>query len=195
MMLVEEGKVQLDAPLQNYIPEYTYSSQVTIRQLLNMTSGIPDMINEVIAEEIADSLKHLSKKDAIIYENRELSRPFSLHEVLELVNGRELNFQPGEKIRYSNTNYSFLGSIVERLSGQTLAAFMEEHIFEPLGMKDTSANPEDATCPGYERTDEIIYLGYGRDRSGDGCIVSTTHDLCLWLNAVLKKKLLSQDSW
>lgn len=197
MMLVEEGRLHLDDKLEVYLPEYTHADQITIRQMLNMMSGIPDMIDGVIAEQLATEgvLENKSEKERIIYEYNALSRPFTLEEVLALVNDRALDFAPGEMIRYSNTNYSFLGHIIERITQKSLNDYMTERIFKPLGMKHTCCNPERATCPGYERTNNIIYLGYGRDTSGDGCIVSTVQDLSLWLNAVMKKQLLSLHSW
>ena len=197
MMLVEDNKIDLDDKLEVYLPEYAHSDKMTIRQMLNMTSGIPDMINDVIAVQLeAESVSaNRSKKEQLVYEYNTMSRPFTLMSVLDLVNDKDLAFTPGELIRYSNTNYSFLGFIIERLSGLTLNDFMTERIFKPLGMKHTCCLPEKATCPGYERTDEVIYLGYGRDTSGDGCIVSTVQDLSLWLNAVLNKQLLSLSSW
>jgi len=197
MMLVEEGKLHLEDQLKRYLPEYTHSDQMTIRQMLNMMSGIPDMINDVIAGQLEAelALKPMSEQEQLVYEYNTMSRPFTLNEVLMLVNDKDLAFPPGEMIRYSNTNYSFLGFIIERISGKSLNEFMTERIFNPLGMQHTCCFPETASCPGYERTEDIIYLGYGRDTSGDGCIVSTVQDLSLWLNAVLNKQLLSQDSW
>lgn len=130
MFLVEEGKIRLDDKLDIYVPEYTYSDRVTIRQMLNMMSGIPDMINGVIAEqlELEKGLSYRSEKENIIYEYNMMSRPFVLSEVLELVNDRELDFIPGTEIRYSNTNYSFLGFIIERISGMSLNDFMSSRI-------------------------------------------------------------------
>ena len=197
MMLVEEGKIHLEDKLQVYLPEYSHSDKMTIRQMLNMMSGIPDMINDVIAEQLEkdSALEKMSDREQIVYEYNAVSRVFSLSEVLELVNDKALQFTPGDMIRYSNTNYSFLGFIIEKVSGKTLNDYMTERIFGPLGMEHTCCKPENATCPGYERTDDIIYLGYGRDTSGDGCIVSTVQDLSLWLNAVLRKQLLTKSSW
>ena len=197
MMLVEEGKINLQHTLDDYLPEYTYASQITIRQMLNMMSGIPDMINEVIVEEIELDKTERTHEEQLIFEYQTQSRRFSLSEVLELVNNRELNFEPGTLMNYSNTNYSFLGFIVERLAGQSLGTFMEERIFKPLHMNETICNPSLATSIGYARLDDkIVRLGYGKDMSGDGCIVTTATDLSLWLNAVLTKNaILSKQSW
>jgi len=197
MMLVEEGKICLEDKLQEYLPEYVHSKKITIRQMLNMMSGIPDMINDVIAGQLETEVvsEGRTEKEQLVYEYNTMSRPFTLPEVLELVNDKPLDFTPGEKIRYSNTNYSFLGFVVEKVSGRSLDEFMTECIFKPLGMKHTSCRPETASCPGYERQNEVIYLGYGRDTSGDGCIVTTVEDLSLWLNTVLKKQLLLSESW
>lgn len=197
MMLVEEGKIKLEDTLDLYLPEYTYASKVTIRQMLNMMSGIPDMINEVIVEEIEQDTTERTEEEQLLFEYQTQSRCFALEEVLELVNGRNLNFEPGTAMSYSNTNYSFLGFVIERLTGQTLGAFMTERIFKPLHMDNTICNPSMATSVGYARLqDQIVRLGYGKDMSGDGCIVTTVTDLSLWLNAVLTKhSILSKQSW
>ena len=197
MMLVEEGEIDLQHTLNDYLPEYTYASQITIRQMLNMMSGIPDMINEVIVEEIEQDKTERTQEEQLIFEYQTQSRCFSLGEVLELVNNRELNFEPGTLMNYSNTNYSFLGFMVERLAGQSLGTFMEERIFKPLHMNETICNPSMATSIGYARMDDkFVRLGYGKDMSGDGCIVTTATDLSLWLNAVLTKNaILSKQSW
>ena len=108
MMLVEEEKINLEHTLDCYLPEYTYASKITIRQMLNMMSGIPDMINEVIVEEIEQDKMERTEEAQLIFEYQTQSRCFSLEEVLKLVNKRELNFEPGALMRYSNTNYSFL---------------------------------------------------------------------------------------
>lgn len=197
MMLAEEGKINLEHTLDYYLPEYTHSSKVTIRQMLNMMSGIPDMINEVIVEEIEQDTTERTEEEQLVFEYQTQSRHFSLEEVLELVNGRRLNFEPGAAMSYSNTNYSFLGVVIERLTHQTLGAFMEERIFKPLHMNNTICNPSMATSTGYARlNDKIVHLGHGKDMSGDGCIVTTATDLSLWLNAVLtQNSILSTQSW
>lgn len=197
MILVDEGKINLEHTLDNYLSEYTYASKITIRQMLNMMSGIPDMINEVIVEEIEQDETKRTEEAQLIFEYQTQSRPFSLGEILELVNERQLNFEPGTAMSYSNTNYSFLGFIVERLSGQSLETFMQERIFKPLHMNNTTCNPSMATSIGYARLDDnVVHLGYGKDMSGDGCIVTTVTDLSLWLNAILTKhSILSRHSW
>lgn len=198
MMLFEEGKLNINDTLEKYIPEYAYAEKITLRQMLNMSSGIPDMINEVIEENMNQEEKttELSERDFMVYKTQECSKPFTLSEVLKLVNNRPLNFTPGSKLSYSNTNYAFLGAIVERVSKIPLSDFMMEHIFSVLEMMNTYGRPEKATSIGYGRyQDGIVQFGYVRDLSGDGCVVSTAKDLSIWLNAVLEKKLLKESSW
>ena len=198
MMLFEEGKINIDDTLDKYIPEYVYAEKVTLRQMLNMSSGIPDMINEVIEEKMneEETTTELSECDFLVYRVQECSRPFTLSEVLNMVNCRSLNFVPGTKLSYSNTNYAFLGAIVERISKLPLSVFMMKRIFVPLKMKNTYGRPEKATSIGYGRyLDKLVRFGYVRDLSGDGCIVTSAKDLCVWLNAVLERKLLKMSSW
>lgn len=115
LQLVDEGKVELDEPAVNYIPELTLNdtrwNQVTVRQLLSHTSGLP---NPIIVGP-ADTLKH------------GVSR---FHDW-------NLQSEPGEKYAYSNANYWILAYLVEQVSGMTFADYLKQKVFSPLGMEDS----------------------------------------------------------
>jgi CubicO group peptidase (beta-lactamase class C family) len=143
MQLVEAGKVALDAPVARYLPwfraapprgraalpgfrrrsglenergpEYNLGAGVTVRHLLNQTSGLPLLPGW---EQLSDFDRH---PDAALRQARSMS-PF------------KLNHPPGEAFEYSNLNYNLLGLIVETVSGEAYADYVQRHIFEPLGM-------------------------------------------------------------
>ena len=119
MMLAEEKKLAWDDPVAKYLPEVSrYADGITLRQLLNHTSGIPDVGDLGIDHPgltNAEVLKALATTS---------SSPPS---------------KPGEKYRYSNTGYILLGLVVERVSGKPLGDFLEQRVFRPLGMRHTSA--------------------------------------------------------
>jgi CubicO group peptidase (beta-lactamase class C family) len=168
-ILAKRGALAFDDPVTRFLPSLPpYARQITIRQFLNHTSGIPDyedLIPKETVEQISDLdvLQMLEKTD----------RPV---------------FAPGTKYSYSNSAYVLLGLIVAKASGTSFASFLEREIFEPLGMHDTVA---------YERgVSEIAHRAYGytqkdgawlrRDQSvtsatlGDGGIYSSIDDLAKW---------------
>jgi CubicO group peptidase (beta-lactamase class C family) len=120
LQLKDRGLVDLDAPLQHYFQEFPYP-KITIRHLLSHTSGLPD------TEALVDSL--IAKNPA---------KQFTIHDDLQNVivysKGHTLKFQPGEQWSYSSAGYHLLGLLVEKISGQTLAAYTRDHIFKIAGM-------------------------------------------------------------
>jgi CubicO group peptidase (beta-lactamase class C family) len=123
MQLVEDGTVELDAPVQRYIPWFRVadpeaSARITVRHLLNQTSGMPKAAGLTYMHEIATS------KDALEKEVR------ATRDV-------ELTHPPGEVFQYSNRNYTTLGLIVQRVSGVSYEQYIKEHILAPLDMTNS----------------------------------------------------------
>src|SRR6266487_539907 len=117
MQLVEAGKVNLDTPVQTYLPWFRVadaeaSKRITVRQLLNQVSGLPNSIGE---KQVA---------------NRDLSDSAIENNVRALAN-IELSAAPGEHYDYSNANYVTLGMIIQAVSGQSYETYIQEHIFQP----------------------------------------------------------------
>jgi CubicO group peptidase (beta-lactamase class C family) len=123
MLLVADGKLALGDDIRKYLPELPdYGHLITIRHLLTHTSGLRDQWDLLIMA-----------RGGRFEENR-----ITEADVLEIVTRqRALNFVPGSEYLYSNTGFTLLGTIVKRVSGQSLRAFAEERIFRPLGMRDT----------------------------------------------------------
>ncbi len=124
MQLVEQGRVDLDAPLQRYIPEWTgpNKSRVTVRNLLTHTSGLP-------AFKAYDEITH---------------DPDSL---AKLMFSTPLDTLPGVRMVYSDIGAYMLGKLVERITGQTLDAYVHEHVFVPLKMDETMYKPPASLLP------------------------------------------------
>lgn len=120
-VLAHEGKLSLDDDIRQYLPELpAFGVPITIRHLMHHTSGLRD---EVFLLAMAGW-----RLDDVITKAH----------ILKLVRSqRELNFRPGEKYRYSNTGYTLLAEIVERVSGKSFRAWTATNIFEPLGMTST----------------------------------------------------------
>jgi CubicO group peptidase (beta-lactamase class C family) len=120
MQLVEAGKIELDAPVQRYLPWFQVadpraSAQITVRHMLNQTSGLPASLG----------LANLADLD---------SRPDATERQVRALSTLKLTRPAGAKFEYSNTNYNVLGLIVEVASGESYSDYIRQHIFEPLDM-------------------------------------------------------------
>lgn len=134
MQLVEAGKIKLDAPVQTYLPWFRVadadaSAMITVRQLLNQTSGLPVSVGQ---EQLA---------------NTDLSDSAIENNVRALANV-ELSTAPGERFEYSNANYVILGMIVQAVTGQSYETYIKENIFNPLEMQNSFASKTEAQDDG-----------------------------------------------
>lgn len=127
MQLQEQGKLDLDKPVVEYLPwfDVTYPSDtspiITVRNLLQHTSGLPDTIPAMIG---------WVHYDDTVQDQTEIVKKY-------LPDFQKLKFEPGEKAVYSNLNYMVLGAVIETVSGQPYEAYISENILEPLGMSQT----------------------------------------------------------
>ncbi|HLX11570.1 MAG TPA: serine hydrolase [Bacteroidota bacterium] len=174
MMLKERAKLQYTDPIAGYFPRFpAYANKVTIRELLNHTSGIPD------------------------YVGLGLERPglTNAQVLFELALRDSLDFPPGTQFSYSNSGYVLLASIVEKVTKEPYAKFLKDNIFDPLGMKNTIVYDE--TKPdisnrarGYDRfgnDDDYNLLTYG-----EGGIYSSVEDMFLWDQALYGEALVKK---
>lgn len=147
MQLVEADKMDLDAPVQNYLPWFELadkeaSAKITVRHLLNQTTG-------------------LSEKDG----NRFWPSQQGLEEMVRGLNTMPLTHPVGAKFEYSNINYSIAGLIVEKVSGQPYGEYVTQHIFEPLDMRHSFSSRELALADGVA---EGHYYMFGRAFASEG---------------------------
>lgn len=186
VLLAEREKLGLDNTLKEHFPDFpAYAEKITIRHLLNHTSGIRDYL------QIA-YLKGLGDDDFYLDEN-----------IMEwLVNQSDLNFTPGEEYLYSNSGYWLLGQIVGKFSGMNMAEFAQKEIFEPLGMTDTHFHNDHTQivknrASGYvpTRDDGYKISMTTLDMIGDGGIFTTINDIKKWDDAYYDTKVLSTAFW
>lgn len=203
MKMVENKLVNLESKISKYIPEYSHAKEITIRNLLNHSSGIPDYSGEIIVLNILKELEsqgtsknNITTKMKMKCINR-VCRKYSIDECLDLVNPLPLHFLPGEGTAYSNTNYHFLSHIIEKVTGKTYEQYLKETIFEPLGMLESHASGLLAKAAGYMLDEENNRIVCGRHGmgSGDSGVVSTIEDMTKWCETILNGKLLSKESW
>lgn len=193
MMLVEDGLISVDDTLDKYLPEYPYASQITIKQLMNMTSGIKDYFNDKDYME-----RYFGVEKVVDAFNIRISKEIKNEELLKYISEFELEFEPGTKYSYSNTNYNFLGMIIEKVSGMSYDEYITANILEPLGLSSTSFNPLNTTATGYGLYNEIpmpIMSPHPTISYAAGSICSNVDDMLMWENAVIAGELLTEKSW
>lgn len=176
MLLVERGKVDLNAHVSRYLPSAPHGAEITVRELLNQTSGLPD---------------YLEDKPLLTAIMAGTDGPHQVQSLVALVNGKPLNFKPGSKYEYSNTNYALAGLLVSRVSGMPYATFLKREIFAPQQL--TSTQYLSTTVP--SGTDVARGYNYVKGRfvqiaqfsmdwaNAAGAIASNTADLIRWDHA------------
>jgi CubicO group peptidase (beta-lactamase class C family) len=178
MQLAESGSIDLDAPVQRYLPEFTlaepeHAAQLTIRQLLHQVSGLADA-------GFPESL---------------LSQPASLAERVASMQSARPVAPPGTEFHYFNPNYQVLARVVEVVSGQPFATYLQTHIFTPLQMEDTfSAATAAEAIQRAERMAQGHVVVFGQPiaareldgfLAGEGGVISTAADMAHFLAAQL----------
>ena len=196
LQLKDRGLLNIDSTFKYYFPEFPYQ-KITIRHLLSHTSGLPDI------ETLVDST--LTKNP-----NKQFTIHDELQNVLLYSRSHGLLFQPGEKWNYSSAGYHLLGLLVEKISGQSLAAYSSDHIFKPAGMDHSyvqtsmSQKQERGRTKNYQYNNHyemklqfVDTLGDWREwvynlalETGGGGIISTTRDMLRFNQALTTGKLL-----
>jgi len=180
MLLVEDGRVSLDEKLSVYIPNTPSQwKDVTVRHLLNHTSGIPSYS---------------------VLGGFELSLRMTREDFVKKFNDLKLDFEPGTRYAYNNSGYNLLGYIVESQSGMSYWKFLDERIYKPLGIK--TAGDRDPRfiirnrATGYEFTNGSLTGRDGNltDLFAAGAIVMSIDDLVKWENSLRNGTLLRKDS-
>lgn len=183
LQLVDEGKLRLDDDVTKYVPEApTRGHHVTVRQLLNHTSGI---------------YSFTSLPDAANNERFELTN----EQVLGLIKDKPFEFQPGTRWRYDNSAFHLAGMVVERVTKQGYGAYVREHVFKPLGMSSASLCYARMVVPhlasGYEVDGGALvnaeFMTWKLPFAG-GAICATATDLLKWQAALDSGRVLTQSS-
>ena len=181
LQLANQGKVDLQANLSTYIPDYPkeVGEKITVHQLLTHTAGVPN---------------YTSFPDFFATKSR---NPHNIEELVGIFSNLPLDFAPGAQFSYSNSGYVLLGVIVEKVTGKTYEAALEEMIFKPLGMTNTGYDHHNQIlenrAAGYEKAGSAYVNADYLDMSipyAAGSMYSTVEDLFLWDQALYTEKVL-----
>lgn len=130
--LVDQGKVSLDDPLSTWLPDLPKADKITVKNLLNMTSGYADYVYQTSLQKsyYADPFQQWTNEQLI---DIGISAP--------------MLFEPGTNWAYSHTNYVILGEVLEKITGQPMAEVMREYVIDPMGLTGTSTNDDTPAIP------------------------------------------------
>lgn len=184
LLLAERGKLSLDDKVSRWLPDLTRASEVTVRQVLSMTSGYQDYWPQD-------------------YVMPPMLKPTTARAIVDAWARKPLDFMPGTRWQYSNTNYVIAGMIIEKASGMPLFAFLRQNILTPLGIR-SATNTDSA---GLSPADPGRYLRYAlgpvREAPKEGAgwmfaageLAMTASDLAKWDISVIRQSLLKPASY
>ena len=184
LLLQEQGKLSLDDKVAKFLPNLTRAKEVTIRQLLSHTSGYQDYWPQDYVMPM-------------------MLQPVTAEKIMDLWARKPLDFEPGTKWQYSNTNYVIAGVIIEKASGKPLLQFLSERVFTPLRMKSVANIDQEKLG----ETDPVGYLRYAlgpprpAPKEGKGWLFAAgelampARELALWDISIIDQKLLKPSSY
>ena len=185
LKLAEESKLSLDDPLSKFVPGYPGGDKVTVRMLLNHTSGI----------------KSYTDMPGVM--EGPIQKTVTTVQLIDTFKNEKPDFAPGEGWQYNNSGYVLVGAVIEAASGMPWHAWLKKSFFDPLGMKHTGYGDETvAVIPshvmGYTLKDDqwavAMYLSMTQPHAA-GALVSTVDDLLRWNRALHEGKVLKADSY
>ncbi|HYE44017.1 MAG TPA: serine hydrolase domain-containing protein [Caulobacteraceae bacterium] len=182
LTLVEAGKVKLDDPLSRYLPDYPGGDRITVRQLLNHTSGVK------------------SYTDMPGYMATSIGRDLTTAQMIDVFDDATPDFAPGAGWTYSNSGYVLVGAVIEAASGMPWHAYLEEALFRPLGMRRTGYGHDPRftamQAGGYsfdgERVTPMQPMSMTQPHAA-GALVSTVEDLHKWNRALHRGRVVKAD--
>jgi CubicO group peptidase (beta-lactamase class C family) len=181
LMLEEQGKLSTEDTVAKFFPDYPNGDKIRLEHLLTHTAGVPN----------------------VDFSECEGRMHYSTEQLVAKFRGRPLDFDPGSRTRYSNSNYNLLAYVIERVSGQSYGNFLKANIFDRLGMKN-SLHDGDASALIADRASGTVPEGFSgmknapwvewSSKTGSGSLVSTADDLARFVRAELGGTLLKPAS-
>jgi CubicO group peptidase (beta-lactamase class C family) len=183
LLLQQDGKLNIEDPVGKYLPDAPKSwEKITLANLLGHTSGIPNFTSDKDFGTWGMS-KHTNAEEIAFFRDK------------------PLDFEPGSKFAYSNSNYEVLGAVIEKVSGEKYGDQLRKRIFDPLGMQDTGLDTDELILPkraqGYSPGKDGLVHARSESMTvpwAAGSIYSTTGDLLRWERALFGGKVLNDAS-
>ncbi len=171
LLLNDKGLIDLDTPVQQYLPEFKLpdpqASLITVRQLLDQSSGLPG--------SFAEPLLYYQGSDA-------------MEKMLTAIDHVHLDREPGSSFEYANMNYTILGALIEKVTGMSFEDYMQQNVFTPLDLGHTTLYPDVAASLGQADGHQPMFghivtrsMPYYRSMSPAGWVMSSARDMAQWL--------------
>lgn len=201
LQLVDEGRLTLDDPVATHLPQYDLDPRITVRMLLQHTSGLFNYTGEQNPDGSLDPGIPLEGKEFVDLRFRE----FTPAELIAVSLAKPARFEPGARFSYSNTNYVLAGELIERLTGTSWGFQVNRRIVWPLGLHETVIPGKWTGIPRPHAHGYLPYVDGGQQKVIDisrlsptwatsaGEIISTTRDLNRFIGALLNGRLLPAD--
>ncbi|MCQ9181268.1 beta-lactamase family protein [Streptomyces sp. IBSBF 2953] len=189
LQLVQEGRLELDAPVNRYLPGLLPDDRITVRHLLTHRSGLADYTDAMFEHTVPGF-------EAV------RNRVFSYRELVDLSLSEPRTTEPGVAYKYSNTNFVVVGMLIERITGTPVAKEYRRRIIKPLGLRDTSyvhpdvriaglhargyLHPDEAGAPLVDSTEQTVSWAQSA-----GAIISSPADLNTFMTALMRGRLLT----
>ncbi|MEV5971719.1 serine hydrolase domain-containing protein [Streptomyces sp. NPDC051921] len=189
LQLVQEGRIELDAPVNRYLPGLLPDDRITVRHLLTHRSGLADYTNAMFEKTVPGF-------EAV------RNRVFSYQELVDLSLAEPRTTEPGVSYKYSNANFVVVGMLIEKLTGRPVADAYKHRIFKPLKLSGTTyvhpdtrikglhvrgyLHPDEAGAPLVDSTEQTVSWAQSA-----GAVISTPADLNTFMSALLRGRLLS----
>ncbi|TMR99985.1 serine hydrolase domain-containing protein [Nonomuraea basaltis] len=198
LQLVAEGNIGLDAPVAGYLPEFGLDRRITVRMLLQHTSGLFNYTGDF--DPNGTYVPGISATGKEWLDNR--FRSYRPEELVRLALSKPPRFEPGTDQKYTNTNYTLALLLIEKVTGRSYAEEMQRRILRPLKMRGTMVAGNRTQLPGphahgyyrYEDAGQQKVVDISRQNlsllAGAGDLISTTHDLARFVSALNGGKLL-----
>jgi len=180
LQLQSAGTIELDSPLQSYLPTYRFDPRISVRMLLNQTSGLPDYVDFPLPPNWLQGIAQTT--------------------ILASIAAAPLSFSPGSAYAYSNSNYYLLGVIIEMVTGESYSGYVISHILEPAGLTHTSFMQSLTSARPYTYTNPAVPGAQGLadglvpDASvlfAAGALWSNVEDLSKWNAALIGGQVIS----
>lgn len=187
MKLAEEKALDLNQTIDNYFPDCAYAKTVTVKQLLTMTSGIPNYVERGALKMLTPALEATISNNNSYKENKSA--------VLNWILSQDLRFEAGSEFAYSDSDYFLLGEIIAQTSGQSYEEYIQKQFLIPLGMTKSGFKKSDALARAYGGNSHSALLtceGVGYSSLG---FISNISDLLRWTDGLLANQIISEASF
>lgn len=195
MKLYEEGKLDINEPINKYFPDYPHGYQITVLELMQMRSGIIDYLNDMRRYMTLPESKAIYES---FIENEDLKGldeyPWTRDDMLNNLYNNDLLFIPDEQYAYCNTNYYLLGCIIEQVSGMDYDQYITDNILTPCYMTSSNLSPRDGDAIGYIRNEGFVSSSYETLFSVGG-IRSNAFDMYSWIRNLSQGNVVSDESF